>query len=382
METVTDIIFLGSKITADGDSRHEIKRCFLLGRKAMSKLDSILKSRDITLLTKVCIVKAMVFPVIMYGCESWTVKTGECQRIDAFELWCWRKTPESPLDCKEVKSVNPEGHQPWVFTGRTDAEVEAPKVWPPDGKSRLIGKDPNAQKDRRQEEKGTTEVEIVEWHHGLNGHESEQALGDGEGQGSLVCYSPWGQKETDRTEGLNSYYVSINPIHLIYPSFLIFPFGNHVCFLCQLVFLFCKWVYLIYFWFHIQMISYNVCFSLSNFPQYDNILVHTCSCKWHYFILFYGWVISHCIYELHLLYTFICQRTFTLFLCLGYYKRTAMNIEEKEMATHSSILAWRILWTEEPWWAAVHRVTQSRTRLKRLSSSSSYEHRGACMFSN
>ena len=112
METVTDI-FLGSKITADGDCSHEIKRCLLLGRKAMSKLDSILKSRDITLLTKVCIVKAMVFPVITYGCESWTMKTGECQRIDAFELWCWRKLLRVPWTTRKsnksiLKEINPE----------------------------------------------------------------------------------------------------------------------------------------------------------------------------------------------------------------------------------------------------------------------------------
>ena len=88
IETVTDIMFLGSKITADGDCSHEIKRCLLLGRKAMNNLDRILKSRDITLLTKVHLVKAMIFPVIMYGCESWTIKRAECQRIDAFELWC------------------------------------------------------------------------------------------------------------------------------------------------------------------------------------------------------------------------------------------------------------------------------------------------------
>ena len=91
VESVTDFIFLGSKITADGDCSHEIKRCLLLGRKAMNNLDSILKSRDITLPTKVHIVKAMVFPVVMYGCESWTIKKAECQRIDAFELWCWRR---------------------------------------------------------------------------------------------------------------------------------------------------------------------------------------------------------------------------------------------------------------------------------------------------
>ena len=106
METVTDFIFLGSQITADCDCSHEIKRCLLIERKAMTNLDSILKSRDITFLTKVCIVKVMVFPVVLYGCESWTTKKAECQRIDAFELWCWRRLFESPLDCKEIKPVN------------------------------------------------------------------------------------------------------------------------------------------------------------------------------------------------------------------------------------------------------------------------------------
>ena len=111
METMTDFIFLGSKIAADGDCSHEIKRHLLLGRKAMTSLDSILKSRDITLPTNVCLVKAMVFLVVMYGCESWTVKKAECRRIDAFELWCWRRLL-SPLDCKEIKPVNPKGNQP------------------------------------------------------------------------------------------------------------------------------------------------------------------------------------------------------------------------------------------------------------------------------
>ena len=110
METVTEFIFLGTKITVDGDCSHEIKRCLLLGRKVMTSLDSILKSRDITLPTKVCLVKAIVFPVVMYGCESWTVKKAECRRIDAFELWCWRRL-ESPLDCKNIKPVNPIGNQ-------------------------------------------------------------------------------------------------------------------------------------------------------------------------------------------------------------------------------------------------------------------------------
>ena len=108
METETDFIFLGSKITADGDCNHEIKRRLLLGRKAMTKVDSILQSRDITLLTKVCIVKAMVFPVIMYRYESWTIKKAECQKIDAFEMWCWRRLLRVPWKetCKEIKSVS------------------------------------------------------------------------------------------------------------------------------------------------------------------------------------------------------------------------------------------------------------------------------------
>ena len=114
-------------------------RHLLLGTKAMNNLDSILKNKDITLLTKVYIVKAMVFPVVMYGCESWTVKKGECRRIDAFELWCWRRL-ESPLDCKEIQPVHPKGNQSWIFIGKTDVEVETPILWPPDAKSWLIGK--------------------------------------------------------------------------------------------------------------------------------------------------------------------------------------------------------------------------------------------------
>ena len=108
--TVTDFIFLGSKITADGDCNHEIKRRLILGRKAMTNLDSILKSRDIALLTNVCIVKVMVFPVVMYGCESWTMKKAERQRIDALDLWCWRRL-DNPLDCKVIQPVNPKGNQ-------------------------------------------------------------------------------------------------------------------------------------------------------------------------------------------------------------------------------------------------------------------------------
>ena len=130
---MSDFIFLGSKITADGDCSHEIKRRLLLGKKAMTNLDSILKSRDITLPTKVRLVKAMVFPVVMYGCECWTVKKAERQRIDAIEVWCW--TLESPLDCKEILPVYSKGDQSWVFFGRTDAEAETPVLWPPHVKS-------------------------------------------------------------------------------------------------------------------------------------------------------------------------------------------------------------------------------------------------------
>ena len=131
METVAEFIFLGSKITADGDCSDEIKRHLLLRRKVMTNLDNILKSRDITLSTKVHLVKAMVFPAAMYGCESWTIKKAEHRRIDAFEL----KTLESPLDCKEIQPVHSKGDQSWVFIGGTDVEAETPILWPLDAKS-------------------------------------------------------------------------------------------------------------------------------------------------------------------------------------------------------------------------------------------------------
>ena len=182
MDTVTDLIFLGSKITADGDYTHEIKRHLLLRRKVMTNLDSILKSRDIPLPTKVRIVKTMVFPVVMYGCESWTIKKAECRRTDAFQLWCWRRLL-SPLDCKEIKPVNPKGNQSWILIGR--AEAEAPILWQPDVKNWLTRKDPDARKDWRQEEKGTREDEMVGWHHWLDEHAFEQVLGVGDGQGGL-----------------------------------------------------------------------------------------------------------------------------------------------------------------------------------------------------
>ena len=133
-ETVSDFIFLGSKITADGDCSHEIKGRLLLGRKVMTNLDSIFKSRDITLPTKVHLVNVMVFPVVMYGCESQSVKKAEHRRIDALELQCW-KTLERPLDCKEIQPVHSEGDQSWVFIGRNDAKAETPVLWPPHEKS-------------------------------------------------------------------------------------------------------------------------------------------------------------------------------------------------------------------------------------------------------
>ena len=153
METVTDFIFLGSKITTDGDLSHEIKRHLLLGRKAMTNLEHVLKSRDITLPTKVHLFKAMVFPVVTHGCESWTIK-----KAKRLKNWCFwtvvlEKSLEHPLNCKEIQPVHPKGSQSWIFIERTDAEAE--KNW-------LIGKDPDAGKDWRWEEKGATEDEMLD----------------------------------------------------------------------------------------------------------------------------------------------------------------------------------------------------------------------------
>ena len=162
----------------------------------MTNLDSILKCRNIILPAKVHLVKAMACVSEMWELdhkEGWALKN-----------WCFwalvlEKTLESPLDCKEIKSVNPKGNQSWLFIGKTDAEVEAPILWTIDAKSWLIRKDPDAGKDWRQEEKGTTKDEMVGWHHWHNGHEFEQTPGDGEGQSSLAYCSPWGCKESDRT---------------------------------------------------------------------------------------------------------------------------------------------------------------------------------------
>ena len=187
--SVTDFL-LGSKITTDDDCSHEIRIKLPLGRKAMTNLDSVLKSRGITLLTKVHIVKAMVFPVVTCSCESWAINKAECQRIDAFETWCF--TSESPLDIKKIKPVNLKGNQPWILIGRTNAEAEVPLFWSSDVNSWFIGKFPDVGKDWGQKEKRMSKDEMAGWHHQCTGHELGQISRDGEGQRGLVCCSPWG----------------------------------------------------------------------------------------------------------------------------------------------------------------------------------------------
>ena len=147
LESVTDFIFWGSKITVEGDCSHEMKRHLFLGRKAKTSLDSVLKSRDITLPTEVHIVKAMFFPVVRYECDSWTIKQAEHQKNWCFQTAVLEKTLESSLDFKEIKQVNSKGNQSWIFIGRPDAEAEAAVLWPPDSKSWLTGKDSDAGKD-------------------------------------------------------------------------------------------------------------------------------------------------------------------------------------------------------------------------------------------
>ena len=170
MATVTYFILRGSNITAGGDCSHEIKRCLLLGRKVMTNLDSLLKGKDITLPTKFSLINALFSLVVMWEFDykkSWGLKN-----------WCiWtvvlEKTLESPLDCKEIQPVHPKGNQSWIFIGRPDTEAETPVLWPPDVKSWLTGKDPDAGKYWTQEEKGMTEDETVGWHHWLDGYEFE-----------------------------------------------------------------------------------------------------------------------------------------------------------------------------------------------------------------
>ena len=188
-------------ITADGDCSHEVKRCLLLGRKVMTNLDSILKSREITLPTKVPLVKAVVFPIGHVWISNPHVWMCELDYKETWapKNWCFwtvvlEKTLESPLDCKEIQPVHPKGDQSRVFIGRTDVEAETPMLWPPDAESWLICKDPDAGKDWGQEEKGTTENEIVGWHHRLDGHGFGWTPGVGDGQGGLACCGSWGRR--------------------------------------------------------------------------------------------------------------------------------------------------------------------------------------------
>ena len=184
IKTVRDFIFGSSQVTANGDCSHEIKRHLPLGRKAMTNLHSILKSRNITLPTKLCLVKAMVFPVVMHGCESWTVKKAERQGIDAFELWCWKRLLRVPWTAKRsnqsiLKEINPEYSLQGLML---KLQYFGHLMQRPDSleKTLMVGKIEDRRKSGRQDE-------MAEWHHQLNGHEFVQTPGDGEGQGSLVC---------------------------------------------------------------------------------------------------------------------------------------------------------------------------------------------------
>ena len=197
MEIVTDFISSSSKISVDGDCNHEIKRCLLLGRKAMTNLKRVLKGRGIIFPTKVCIVKAMVFPVVTW---IWELVYKECWALKnlCFQTVVLDKTLESPLDRKEIKPVSPKGNQPWIFIGRTDAEAEATILWPPNVKSRPVGKDSDAGKSWCQEEKRATEDEMVGCPHWLNGHEFEQTLGEVKDR-SLKCWLQSVGSQSDMT---------------------------------------------------------------------------------------------------------------------------------------------------------------------------------------
>ena len=199
METVTDFIFLGCKITADVDCSHEIKRCFLLGRKAMTNPDSILKSRDITFLTKICPVKSMVFPVVMFGCESWTIKKVERQRTDAFELWRWRGTWLSVTwtarrsNQSTLKEISPEYSLEGIML-KLKRQSFGHLMWRTDSleKTLMLGKIKGGRKRGRQRMRWLDSITNLR-------DMSLSKPGLGEGQGSLVCCSPWGRKESDPT---------------------------------------------------------------------------------------------------------------------------------------------------------------------------------------
>ena len=202
VETVTDFILEGSKITADGEWNHELKRCLLLGRKVMTNLDSILKSRDITLPTKVHLVKAMVFLVVMYGCESWTIKKAEHRRIDAFELWCWRRLLRVPSTARRanqsiLKEISPEYSLEGLML-KLKLQYFGHLMWRTDSfeKTLILGKIEGRRRRGWQDE-------MVGWHHQLSGHGFGWTLGVGDGQRGLVCHSPWGCKKSDMTKWLN-----------------------------------------------------------------------------------------------------------------------------------------------------------------------------------
>ena len=202
VETVSDFILGGSKIPADGDCSHEIKRRLLLGRKVMTNLDSVFKSRDITLPTKVRLIKAMVFPVVMYVCESWTGKKAERRRIDAFELWCWRRLLRVPWTARRSNQSILKEISPGILEGMM-LRLKLQNF------GHLMGIVDSLEKTLMlggiggQEEKGTTEDVMSGSHHWLDGCECEWTSGVGDGQGGLVCCDSWGRKESVTTEQLN-----------------------------------------------------------------------------------------------------------------------------------------------------------------------------------
>ena len=214
METVSDFIFLGFKITADGDCSHEIKRCLLLGRKAMTNLDSIFKSRDITLPTKVRLVKTIVFPVVMYGCESWTIKKAEHGRTDAFELWCWRRLLRVPWTSRRSnQSIPKEISSAYSLEGlmlKLRLQYFGHLMRRADSleKTLVLGKI-EGQKRRGQQRMRWLDGIIDSMDMSLS-----KLPGNGEGQGSLACCSPWGRKESDTTEQLNHNNSYTKPIYL------------------------------------------------------------------------------------------------------------------------------------------------------------------------
>ena len=205
---VADFIFLGSKITADGDCSHEIERRLLLGRKVMTNLDSILKSRDVPLPIKVCLVKAMIFPVVLYGFESWTVKKAECRRIDAFELWCWRKLLRVPWTARKynhsiLKEISPSVHwRDWCWSWNSNilaTSCEELTYWKRPWCWEGLGA--GGEGDNRGWDGWMASP--IRWHHRLDGREFEWTLGVGDGQGGLACCDSWGRKESETTERLN-----------------------------------------------------------------------------------------------------------------------------------------------------------------------------------